>query len=144
MACPYFYPVEREQRGTSNIYPLPLGDAWNGVCRASAGCNPEPDSAQWCSLGYARGRCRHFPGEDSGPDAVRFAISRDDGVRIELYYVLERDHLPFAHGPLEYSLAAAQFTRAPIAETLLRQAEAYVLSYLRRTKEAADPRRASQ
>ena len=50
--------------------------------------------------------------------------------------VLERDHHPFAHGPLEYSLTAARFLQAPSGEILSRQAEAYVQSYLRRKKEA--------
>ena len=54
---------------------------------------------------------------------------------IGLYYVVERDHHPFAHGRLEYSLAAAAFLTAPESATLARQAQAYVESYLRRKKE---------
>ena len=116
---------------------LPLGDDWVGLCRAATGQPWEPDQASLttlCNLGYARNSCPRFPAEEggAGPDAVRFTISRDDGRSVEVYYVLERDHHPFAHGGLEFSRAAAAFMAPPAAETLHRQARAYVTSYLRR------------
>jgi hypothetical protein len=136
MACPYFYPVERDRTNMrSESALLPLGDAWAGLCRAGAGPAWQPDQAvldPLCMLGYARSLCHRFPHDDPGADAVRFAISRDDGVSLQLYYVLERDHHPFAHGPLEYSLTARRFLQTPSGEILSRQAEAYVQSYLRR------------
>jgi hypothetical protein len=59
---------------------------------------------------------------------VRFAISGHDGATVRLYYVIERNHHPFAHGPLEHTGAVV-----PGASPLLaRQAQAYVQSYLRR------------
>jgi hypothetical protein len=95
-----------------------------------------------CNLGYARETCARFPAGD-GPDAVRFTISRCDGATLRLYYVMERDHHPFAHGPLEYSRAARSFAAPTASETppaaqelVLRQAQAYVESYLRRKSEA--------
>ena len=117
---------------------LPLGDAWAGLCRAGAGPAWQPDQTvldPLCLLGYARSRCHRFPHNDPGADAVRFTISGDNGVSLHLYYVLERDHHPFAHGPLEYSLTAGRFLQAPAGEILSRQAEAYVQSYLRRKTE---------
>lgn len=140
MACPYFYPVERHPGDlgpTSAI--LPLGDAWSGVCRAAPGLPREAEEAQLrplCYFGYARGRCDRFPQDDTGPDAVRFTISSDDGASLGLYYVKERDHHPFAHGPLQYLLAGNRFLESPVGETFARQAEAYVQSYLRRRNEA--------
>jgi hypothetical protein len=122
MACPYFYPVE--PRGGSAM--LPLGESWSGVCRATGGETTHPEDAalrQWCNLGYARGQCPRFPSGDGG-DAVRFTIAGHQGDTVSIYYVVERDHYPFAHG--------AGF---PQDETLRRQAEAYVDSYLRRKKE---------
>lgn len=113
---------------------LPLGDSWAGVCRAVPGENCAPDETAvrpLCNLGYARGQCRRFPSE-AAADAVRFTIRHDDGRSLHLYYVLERDHHPFAHGPLVYSLPAAALTPAPSDPVLNRQAEAYVASYLRR------------
>ena len=50
----------------------------------------------------------------------------------------ERDHHPFAHGPLEYSRAAAAIDAGQACgETLDAQAKAYAASYLRRKSEAS-------
>jgi hypothetical protein len=112
---------------------LPLGESWSGFCRALPD-EVHPVSDACCNLGYARGNCVRFPlGE--GPDAVRFTISRHESAGLRIYYVIERDHQPFAHGALEYSFAAACFTSPVEPETVARQAQAYVQSYLRRSKE---------
>jgi hypothetical protein len=114
-----------------------------GLCRAGDGLPAEPDAALYktCNLGYARGLCAQFPVEDSGPDAVRFAITSVTAPALHLGYVLERDHHPFAHGSLCYSLAAGRFLEmpdgVPSAEIVARQAEAYVESYRRRQTEAS-------
>jgi hypothetical protein len=144
MACPYFYPVSHPLPPLESL-PLPLGDGWSGLCHAPNGPPVEPDQAQLvalCHLGYVRGRCRHFPKDDTGADAVRFAVSADSGTAVDLDYVLERDHHPFAHGSMSYSLPLRRFLSTgalsqPGARILARQAEAYVESYLRRQKEAA-------
>jgi hypothetical protein len=106
MACPYFRPVAPLSAATdTNSGMLPLGGLWAGECGISGAGVSAPDRAtlkMLCNLGYARGQCRHFPDGD-GPDAVRFTIREDDGVRLRIYYVLERDHHPFAHGPLEFA-----------------------------------------
>jgi hypothetical protein len=125
---------------------LPLGGAWSGVCRAIPGDAWTPEAADLerrCNLGYARGVCSRFP-DDAGPDAIRFTFSSDDGAILRLYYVAERDHHPFAHGPLEYSRAAAGITPPDACrETLDAQAAAYAASYLRRKSEASGPSGAS-
>jgi hypothetical protein len=133
MACPYFYPVEA--RAGSAM--LPLGDWWQGSCQALPGESQDAggDCGTLCNLGYARGECGRFPTGD-GPDAVRFTVSSHETTVIGIYYVLERDHHPFRHGRLEYSLAAAAFVTPPETTTLARQAQAYVESYLRRKKES--------
>jgi hypothetical protein len=134
MACPYFYPVEA--RAGSAM--LPLGDWWKGVCHAVAGAPQEAGASGCdtnCNLGYARGECARFP-KGEGPDAVRFTISSHESTVIRIYYVVERDHHPFAHGRLEYSPAAAAFVAPPGSATLARQAQAYVESYLRRKEES--------
>jgi len=138
MACPYFFPVEaRAQTGRHAM--LPLGDSWDGTCRADPDrpCRPDnPTLRTHCNLGYARGNCDRFPASD-GPDAVRFTVSGDDGATVRIYAVVERDHHPFAHRPLEYLRADSAFT-APAADDLMdRQARAYVESYLRRKSEAS-------
>ena len=120
---------------------LPLGDWWTGVCHAvpgtpqdAGGSGCDTSRGTTCNLGYARGECAQFP-EGDGPDAVRFTISSHDGAAIGIYFVVERNHHPCAHGRLEYSLAAAAFLTPPESATLARQAQAYVESYVRRKKE---------
>jgi hypothetical protein len=143
MACPYFEPLRPRSRapGAGQTAMLPLGDAWSGACRAGppdAEPPGEHDLHPACNLGYARGRCARFPHRD-GPDAVRFSVSADDGGLIRLRYALESDHHPFAHGRLEYSREHGSFAAAPETPVLLRQAAAYVESYLRRKQEADAP-----
>jgi len=143
MACPYFNPVREHTApiGYGRL-PLPLGDSWMGTCLSAAEPPAEPDAAllhSLCHFGYARGRCPRFAADDPGPDAVRFAITRVALPSLDLCYVLERDHHPFAHGSLSYSLAAGCFVPsgegAAPPEIVVRQAEAYVKSYLRRQPE---------
>jgi hypothetical protein len=143
MACPYFDPVRVHPAPLAySTMPRPLGDCWMGTCRAGLDPDAEPDMAvldSLCNFGYARGRCPRFPEDDPGPDAVRFAITRVAASSLELCYVQERDHHPFAHGSLCYSLAAGCFlpsAEGPPLEIVARQAEAYVKSYLRRQPEA--------
>jgi hypothetical protein len=143
MACPYFYPLEprRSLGGVQNAM-LPLGDLWAGQCRAVAGqpCEPaDGDLRPLCNLGYARGTCGRFPAAQDGPDAVRFNISSDEGSLLRIDYVMERDHHPFAHGPLKFSISGGDFSNLPPGENFGKQARAYVESYLRRKAEAARP-----
>jgi hypothetical protein len=129
MSCPYFYPTE--SRGGSAL--LPLGDCWSGVCHADPAAPVEQENTICCNLGYARGQCARFP-EGPGPDAVRFTISHHDSGGLLLYHVVERDHHPYSHGPLQYSMTTGF---GPMQnEVLRRQATAYVESYQRRVREA--------
>src|SRR5437879_3943223 len=100
MSCPHFYPTE--SRGGSAL--LPLGGSWTGDCHADPEHPGPPPNTLSCNLGYARGSCCRFP-DDAGPDAVRFTISHHDSTGLLVYYVMERDHHPFAHGPLVYATA---------------------------------------
>jgi len=141
MSCPCFSPRQPRAPGFGpNSALLPLGDAWTGVCLAQPGDPVEPIEAQLslCNLGYARGACPRFPSSD-GPDAVRFAIAKDDGNYLQIYYVLERGHHPFDHGTVEYSRDVGAFQPALPATAFNDQAHAYVASYLRRKREAAGP-----
>jgi hypothetical protein len=134
MACPYFYPLE--MRGGSAM--LPLGESWGGLCLAVPDQRFHPDDSalrQCCNLGYARCVCPRFPAGD-GPDAVRFTISSHEGDTLRIYYTVERDHHPFAYGPLACSLSTGAWESRPADDILLRQAQAYTESYLRRKKES--------
>ncbi|MFN7993717.1 MAG: hypothetical protein U0Q18_08965 [Bryobacteraceae bacterium] len=120
--------------------PAPLGDLWSGLCKATEGTDHTPDSStlrQFCNFGYARSKCGRCPSE--GPDAVRFCISKDRDDFISIYWVMEKDHLPFGHGSLEYSRAGGRMSAAGADAGLVRQAEAYVSSYLLRKEVPAIP-----
>jgi hypothetical protein len=139
MSCPYFDPVApRAQGARAEDATLPLGDEWAGLCRVEPDRACEPDQANLrmlCNLGYARGACHRFPATD-GPDAARFTLIEDNGTTLRLYYVLERDHQPQAHGALEYSIGRDAFLAAPLGKWTPRQAAAYAQSYLRRKAES--------
>jgi hypothetical protein len=128
MSCPHFYPTESQGGGAL----FPLGDSWTGLCHADPANPAMPDRTQTCNFGYARGRCERFP-DDGGPDAVRFTVSRADSQFVQIYFVQERDHHPFAHGPIELPLESSS---VPAPTSLLaRQAAAYVESYRRRRRD---------
>jgi hypothetical protein len=129
MSCPYFYPTQ--SRDSSAL--LPLGDWWQGFCHTDPALPVEPVDATCCNLGYARGQCPRFPA-GAEPDAVRFTVAQHDATGVRLYYVIERDHHPFAHGPLAYSWEGG--FDSPSGDLLERQAIAYVESF-RRRKDAA-------
>jgi hypothetical protein len=134
MPCPYFYPVG--QLAWPSAPKLPLGDAYAGLCHADPAIPVDPDPAalkDCCNLGYARGKCARFP-LNGGPDAVRFTVVADADGTILIYWVREKNHRPFDHGPLAYSCAAEVFAAADLDAALRQQAHAYVASYLRRTR----------
>lgn len=139
MACPHFRPTEPRRHGLApQQVMLPLGDFWMGLCHAAPASPTTPDDAvllPQCNFGYAHGHCSRFA-DTSGPDAVRFTITDDTGGVVRLYYVLERQHHPYAHGPLEFDAARGAFTEPPTDEGLLAQARAYLTSYFRRKAEA--------
>ncbi len=132
MACPYFEPVEPQggaRRPQDTM--LPLGRCWGGVCRSDPELPHIPSSQtlrSYCNLGYARDDCPRFPAAAVG-DAVRFSIMGDAGGRIRLYHVVEHDHLPLMHGPLEFAADTGAIEGAAQAGVAL-QALAYVRSYL--------------
>jgi hypothetical protein len=138
MACPYFVPVEPDPHCSPGHATLPLGDAWSGLCHAAPETPWQPGADTLyplCNIGYARLRCPHFPAGD-GPDAVRFSVSAAEGSSLRLSYVVERDHLPFAHGVLEYAQPKADPVPLPPMAAVGRLAQAYISSYFRRRNEA--------
>lgn len=142
MSCPYFEPVEPHPRaGGAVLAMLPLGTAWTGMCHANPSEPMHPDDSalhRLCNLGYARGVCPRFSAADPGPDAVRFTLNADDGTSLRIYYVLERDHQPFAHGPLEFMIGQRSFAAPPVGDLTASQGAAYASSYLQRKAAAAE------
>lgn len=106
MPCPFFEPREPlEWSAWPGKYRPPLGRPYDGLCRAVAGQPHKPDrghAIRCCNLGYARGACDRLP-EDSA-DAVRFSLTRGGG----LLWVVEKSHLPLAHGSLAHGQASGR------------------------------------
>ncbi|MBI3665173.1 MAG: hypothetical protein HY236_02940 [Acidobacteria bacterium] len=134
MACPYFYPAEKLGQVHQADLFWPLGDGYAGWCTAEPGVEFQPEKTalvECCNLGYARGSCERFP-RGGGPDAVRFSVTDDrDGI-IRVYFVVEGNHRPREHGPLEYEVKRRAMLVPHPDPIVNRQAEAYVESYLRR------------
>jgi hypothetical protein len=132
MPCPFFHPLG--QLAWPNAPKLPLGDAYSGRCHADPALPADPDPVtlrDCCNLGYARGKCGRFP-DAFGPDAVRFAVTADTGSSVRIYWVREKGHEPFDHGPLEFSVEARTFLASGTDAAVEQQARAYLASYLRR------------
>jgi len=133
LACPFFVPTEKLDGGPW-LHPsrLPLGAGWTGHCSAPGheGVVPtDSELAEGCNMGYAC--CARLPENRSG-DAVRFSVCRDRSSFIALWFVLEAAHHPVAHGILEYSLTASQWTCPHPDSRIQNLAECYLQSCLLR------------
>lgn len=137
MACPYFFPKEKcFTVGWAFPSRLPLGAGFCGTCRAGGEeAEVAPDDAtlrDFCNLGHARG-CSRMPVQRRA-DSVRFAVAADTGQRIVLNYVYDLDHLPVAHGQLEYDCVGQRWLSMVADACLERQAECYLTMYLDRSR----------
>jgi hypothetical protein len=133
VACPYFYPCEKNCTITW-AFPnrLPLGAGFSGTCRANSEeiAPTETELRDFCNIGYARG-CAHMP-KAGFSDGVRFAVARDEESRIILHYVSEREHEPVEYGRLEYDCTNKLWPVSLRDACLQRQAECYLSVYLER------------
>jgi hypothetical protein len=134
VACPYFFPKEKCLTvGWAFPSRLPLGAGFRGTCRAAGEAEVAPDDnalRDFCNVGYACG-CPRVP-VDRRADSIRFAVAVDDGERIVLHYVYDRDHLPVEHGQLKYDCAQRLWLSRVADACLERQAECYLAIYLER------------
>jgi hypothetical protein len=142
MACPFFAPQRRLDPGTWTHLPrLPLGDPCFGFCQALNGASfapPEEHQRELCNRGYARGLCEHFPAS-SAADAVRFSVIDDEGDRLRLVYVLEKDHAPLDHGQIDFDIGKNAFASVLPGQILAAQARAFVESYVKTRDLSACP-----
>lgn len=86
-----------------------------------------------CNVGYGRHSCEQFP-QGSTADAIRFHVAKDADSLIQIQYIFEKDCWPGERGTFDYS-SPQQFSAAVADETLRRQAEAFLESYVRRRDE---------
>ncbi len=133
MACPFFYPTEKNySAGWPFPARLPLGAGFCGTCRAAKEeINPsDAELRDFCNLGNAGG-CSRLPA-DRRADCVRFVVAKNDGPRIVLQYVCERDHAPVEHGVVEFDCVGQRWLTKLEDACLQRQTEAYLGTYLER------------
>jgi hypothetical protein len=146
VACPFFFPTEKTYTvAWAFSGRLPLGAGFCGQCTSG----PEPvtpgdnELKDFCNLGYAT-QCLRLPA-DRRADCVRFAVAKDEGQRIVLQYVCERDHAPVEHGAVEFDCGQQRWLAQLDDGRLQRQAEVYLAVYLerkpRKNSFAADERR---
>jgi hypothetical protein len=131
VACPYFEPTKLSVDAKTL---RPLRNFWSGMCHAEP-AQPFEQSDQnvlseCCNMGYARNKCSRFP-EVSGPDAVRFTVVRDAGRMVVVSFAVEKNHLPYAQGLLEYSRVEQSFVVSHPNRLIEHQARAYLAGYLR-------------
>lgn len=112
----------------------PLRNFWSGMCHAEP-AQPfeqfdERVLSECCNMGYARGKCARFS-ETCGPDAVRFTVVRDAERMILVSFAVEKNHLPYAQGVLQYSRGGQSFVVNHPNRLIEQQARAYLASYLR-------------
>jgi hypothetical protein len=138
VACPYFFPKEKCLTvGWAFPSRLPLGAGFCGSCRAGgveAEVVPDDNTLRdFCNLGHAHG-CARLPAGRLA-DSIRFAVATDTSERVVLSYVYDRDHLPVAHGQLEYDCAQKKWLSMAGDACLERQAECYLAMYLERRRQ---------
>jgi hypothetical protein len=139
VACPFFLPVEKlENAGWLHAHRLPLGAGWAGRCTAptheDANLSNE-ELREFCNLGYAS-QCARLPRERAW-DSVRFGAKIATGNQtgrssdcVEVRYICERDHLPAAHGRLEFYPSRGEWGKKHFDHRVQRLAECFLESWL--------------
>jgi hypothetical protein len=133
LACPFFMPLQQLDGGWLHPSRLPLGNGWDGHCCAPGheGVQPsDQDLHEFCNMGYAA-KCSRLPVERDF-DAVRFSVARDQGSRLQVWFVCETGHRPSKHGTLEYDVECQQWVSPHPDSRIQKMLECYVQSYLKR------------
>lgn len=139
LACPFFMPVQKLEGAWLHPARLPLGAGWEGHCSAPGheGTLPSGEELhEFCNMGYAA-KCSRLP-VDRDCDAVRFSVARDQGSRLQVWFICESAHRPSKHGTLEYDLSHAAWTSSHSDPRIQKMLECYVQSYLQRRIQPAD------
>ena len=128
-------PIGRSSEGAwTHPGRLPLGSGWVGHCTAPGheGVIPEPDRLQQdCTLGYAS-NCTYLPAQREA-DAIRFAVSSESETHVMVTYACERNHLPAAHGNLEYRIHDARWASLHPDPRIQKMAECFLESWRQKT-----------
>lgn len=128
MPCPLFQPTS--PLGGFAPDAAPLGDLYGGECASAPGTLIPLDTLRtYCNFGYAREACDRAAAIQA--DAGRFIIRSHSHGAVEVGWATEANHHPLAVGVM--SLQAAPNGPQTRDQTMQRQAQAFVASYLRRT-----------
>ena len=63
---------------------------------------------------------------------MRFSVARDQGSRLQVWFVCETGHRPARHGNLEYDVDRQQWISSHADLRIQKMVECYVQSYLKR------------
>ena len=75
-------------------------------------------------------------------DAVRFCVSTESELFVQVAFVCEKDHLPVEHGKLEYRIQDAVWTKAHADSRVHRLAECFLQSWLQKGRVSGEEARA--
>lgn len=126
-------PVQKLDGGWLHPSRLPLGAGWEGHCSAPGHQGTRPSDHElheFCNLGYAA-KCSRLPPEREC-DAVRFSVARDQGSRLQLWFVCETGHRPATHGTLEYDVERSLWISSHADSRIQKMAECYLQAYMQR------------
>ena len=133
LACPFFMPAQKLDGAWLHPSRLPLGGGWDGRCSAPGHEGAQPSNQElheYCNLGYAI-KCSRLPAHRDY-DAVRFSVCRDQGSRLQLWFICELAHRPATHGTLEYDVLQSAWISSHSDERIQKMAACYVETYLQR------------
>jgi|SRR5271165_2620309 len=142
MPCVYFEPTAPAADPLHYGTRLPLIEEYDGRCHAMSGAPAAIGQLRWqcCNQGYSLGRCSQFPADGFG-GALRYSVTSHMEDSLELVWIEERDHAPFRHGSLHFTISTGCFLETGQDTPVAAQALAYCRSYLKRCRErcAASP-----
>lgn len=140
MPCLYFEPTIPVVEPFHDRSRLPLIEEYGGRCHAMHVAVAAADQMRWqcCNQGYSLGRCPQFPAAGFA-GALRYSVTRHAEDLLELVWIEEREHAPFRHGSLHFTISTGCLLEAGLDTPVAAQALAYCRSYLKRYREHSRP-----
>jgi hypothetical protein len=145
MPCVYFEPTNRAGETLHGQTRLPLIDEYDGRCHALLGAPAALADMRWqcCNQGYSLGKCSQFPA--AGFDgALRYSVTRHTADLLDVVWIEERDHAPFRHGDLHFTISKDCFLETGLDTLIAAQALAHCRSYMKRYRERGQSARCAQ
>lgn len=140
MPCLHFEPTRPVDQPLHDRSRLPLIEEYDGQCHALPGAVAAVGEMRWqcCNQGYSLGRCAQFPAGGFG-GALRYSVTSRTEDLLEVVWIEERDHAPFRHGGLHFTISTASLVETGLDAILAAQALAYCQSYVKRYRQHNQP-----